>query len=100
MWVQNLKKIFKYLQFVRFNKKILYKSFGRPYKRNLKMRLQIFADLSKDLNIVSLFITIKTEAATVRCSVKKGVLKHFAKFTTLLKKRLWHGCFPVNMAKV
>ena len=46
---------------------------------------------------------------------KKGVLKNFAKFTgkhlcqglfsnkvgglrpaTLLKKRLWHGCFPVN----
>ena len=63
------------------------------------MRLQIFADLSKDLNIVSLFITIKTEAATGRCSVKKGVLKHFAKFTTLLKKRLWHRCFPVNLAK-
>ena len=52
------------------------------------MRLQIFADLSKDLNIVSLFITIKTEAATGRCSVKKGVLKHFAKFTTLLKDTL------------
>ena len=50
-----------------------------------------------------------------RCSIKKGVLKNFAKFTgkhlcqglfsnkvgglrpaTLLKKRLWHGCFPVN----
>ena len=46
---------------------------------------------------------------------KKGVLKNFAKFTekhlcqslffnkvrpaTLLKKRLWHRCFPVNFAK-
>ena len=38
---------------------------------------------------------------------KKGVLKHFAKFTgkhlcqpaTLLKKRFWHRCFPVNFAK-
>ena len=46
---------------------------------------------------------------------KKGVLRHFAKFNgkhlcqglfinkvaglTLLKKRLWHRCFPVNFAK-
>ena len=52
------------------------------------------------------------------CSVKKGVLKNFAKFTgkhlcqciffikvaglrpaTLLKMRLWHRCFPVNFVK-
>ena len=41
---------------------------------------------------------------------KKGVLKNFAKFTgklrpellrpaTLLKKRLWHRCFPENFSK-
>ena len=37
---------------------------------------------------------------------KKGVLRNFAKFTgkhlwpaTLLKKGLWHRCFPVNFAK-
>ena len=29
----------------------------------------------------------------------KGVLKNFVKFTTLLKKRLWHRCFPVNFEK-
>ena len=53
-----------------------------------------------------------------RCSVKKGVLRNLAKFTgkhlcqrfffnkvagirpaTLLKKSLWHRCFPVNFAK-
>ena len=53
-----------------------------------------------------------------RCSVRKDVLKNFAKFTgkhlcqslffnrvaglrpaTLLKKRLWHRCFPVNFVK-
>ena len=53
-----------------------------------------------------------------RCSVKKGVLRNFAKFTekhlceslflnkvagvrlaTLLKKRLWYRCFPMNFAK-
>ena len=51
-------------------------------------------------------------AAARRCSVKKGVLKNFDKFTgkhlcssfffnkvtgrTLLKKRLQNRCFPVN----
>ena len=52
-----------------------------------------------------------------RYFVRKGLLKNFAKFTgkhlcqslflimfqappeTLLKKRLWHRCFPVNFAK-
>ena len=52
-----------------------------------------------------------------RCSVRKGVLRNFAKLTehlcqslffnkvtglrpaTLLKKRLWHRCFSVNFAK-
>ena len=50
---------------------------------------------------------------------RKGVLRNFSKFTgthmclslffnkvaglrpaTLLKKRLWHRCFPVNFAKI
>ena len=37
---------------------------------------------------------------------KKGVLENFTKFTvkhlrpaTLLKKRLWHRCFPMNFVK-
>ena len=53
-----------------------------------------------------------------RCSLRKGVPRNFAKFTgkhpcqslflnkvtglraaTLLKKRLWHRCFPVNFVK-
>ena len=53
-----------------------------------------------------------------RCSIRKGVLKNFTKFTgkhlrqslffekvaglraaTLLKKKLWHRCFPVNFVK-
>ena len=51
-----------------------------------------------------------TEAAVHRCSLRKGVLRNFAKFTgkylcqglffntSLLKNRLWHGYFPVNFA--
>ena len=54
-----------------------------------------------------------------RCSMQKGVLRHFAKFTikhlcqiliynkvadlrpaTLLKKKLWYRCFPVNFIKL
>ena len=55
-----------------------------------------------------------------KCSVTKGVLRNFSKFTetpvpdlflnkvaglnrlrpaTILKKRLWHECFPVNFEK-
>ena len=60
----------------------------------------------------------KNRSSHLRCTVKKGVLKNFAKFTgkhlsqslvfnkvavlrssTLLKKKLWHRCFPVNLEK-
>ena len=59
-----------------------------------------------------------SEAVAQRCSMKKGVLKNFTKFTgkdlcqslffnkvaalrpaTLLKNSLWHRCFPVNFVK-
>ena len=52
----------------------------------------------------------KIRSSHQRCPMKKVVLRIFAKFTgkhlyqslgpaTLLKKRLWHRCFPVNFAK-
>ena len=66
----------------------------------------------------SLFICKTQEAVVQRCSIKKGVLSNFTKFTgkhlcqslvfnkvaglrpaTLLKKRLWHRCFLVNFVK-
>ena len=41
-----------------------------------------------------------------RCSIERGVLENFAKFTgkhlcqsLFIKKGLWHRCFPVNFAK-
>ena len=62
-------------------------------------------------------ITFLTRSSHQRCSLKKGVLKTFAKFTgkhmyqslffnkfeglrlaALIKKRLWNKCFPVNFA--
>ena len=49
-------------------------------------------------------VTYRSSRPEVLC--KKGVLRNFAKFTekhlrpaTLLKKRLWHRCFPVNFVK-
>ena len=73
--------------------------------------------------IIDLKHTLKSEITHYRSSqqevfCKKGVLRNFSKFTgkhlcprlffnkvaglrpaTLLKKRLWHRCFPVNFAK-
>ena len=59
------------------------------------------------------------KSSQCRCSLRKGVLGNFAKFTgkhlcqslffnkfaglgpaTLLKKRFWHRCFPMNFAKL
>ena len=67
---------------------------------------------------ISHFLFDNPRGSQRRCSVKKGALKNFAKFTgkqlrqslflnkiaglrpaTLLKKRLWHRCFLVNFAK-
>ena len=59
--------------------------------------------------LITFVIETTDEAATRGILWKKGVLKDFAKFTgkhlcqsrpaTLLKKRLWHMCFPGNFAK-
>ena len=73
---------------------------------------------------ISTFKNLKNEYITddrsshQRCSIKKSVLRNFAKFTgkhlcqsfyfnkvvglrpaTLFNKRLWYSCFPVNSAK-
>ena len=47
--------------------------------------------------IVQRFSVNKAEVVIRRCFVKKGVLKKSP--VTLLKKRLWHRCFPVYFAK-
>ena len=67
---------------------------------------------------ISFYTAPCSRSSRRRCSVRKGVLRNFAKFTgkhlcqslffnevagfraeTLFKKRLLHGCFPVNFAK-
>ena len=61
-------------------------------------------------SILSLEKYAKLISSHQRCSVRKGVLRSFIKFTgkhmchsltpaTLLKNRLWHRCFPVNFVK-
>ena len=66
--------------------------------------------------IFAITVQMTIRSRDQRCSVREGVLRNFAKFTgkylfqslffnnvactaTLLKKRLWHRCFPVNFAK-
>ena len=68
--------------------------------------------------VFAITVQMKTRSSHQRCSVRKGILRNFAKFTgkhlcqvlfynkvagpepaTLLKKRLWHRCFPMNFAK-
>ena len=68
--------------------------------------------------VFAITIQMTTRSSHHRCSVRKGVLRNFAKFkgkhlcqvlfynkvagpepATLLKKRLWHKCFPMNFAK-
>ena len=90
-------------------------------KAGRKNVIKILKTLVKDKTPVKLqawhFIS-KTKSSHRRCSLKKGVLKKFAKFTgkhlcwshffhkvtgqklaTLLKKRLQYRCFLVNFAK-
>ena len=64
------------------------------------------------------FEILRDRSSHQRCSIKKDVLRNFPKFTgkhlcqvllfnkvaglrpaTLLKKRLWRRCFPVNILK-
>ena len=75
-------------------------------------------DDEEERTLARALIFVAAEAVARRCSVKKGVLRNFKKFTgkhrcqslffnkvatltpaTLLKKRLWHSCFPVNFVE-
>ena len=75
-------------------------------------------DLKKQEFFIISCQTFQMQNSHRRCSIKKDVLRNFAKFTgehlyqslffnkvaglgpaTLLKKRLFHRCFPVNFAK-
>ena len=72
------------------------------------MKIQLF-QLLLFLSFLYLFINWKdSRSSRPEVFCKKDVLRNFAKFTgkhpcqsptTLLKKRLWHTCFPVNFAK-
>ena len=60
----------------------------------------------KFLNFLSEDLICLKAVSCLEVFCKKGVLRNFAKFigkrlrqVTLLKKRLWHKCFPVNFMK-
>ena len=84
----------------------------RPNLNINEMYLSISISFMKDIVLELL------RSSHRRCSVKKGVLRKFAKFTgkhlcqslffnkvaaprpaTQLKRSLWHRCFPVNFVK-
>ena len=51
-------------------------------------------------------ILVKPKSSHQSCSIKKGILKNFVKYTrkhlypaTFLKISLWHRCFLVNFSK-
>ena len=46
-----------------------------------------------------IFIYFLYRSSHPKVLCKKGVLKNFDLISTLLKKRLWHKCFPVNFVK-
>ena len=80
----------------------------------LANRYQSFFSLA----VFSSIWALKFRSSHLRCSIKKGVLKHFAKLTgntcarvsfltnlqasspILLKKRLWTRCFSVKFTKL
>ena len=82
----------------------------------IKLRLRQKKKKKKKKNFS--YIKTCTRSSHQRCSIKNSVLRNFTKFTgkhlrqslffnkvvglrlaTLLKKRLWHRCFPLNFAK-
>ena len=48
---------------------------------------------------VLLFLNFSKFSKAATGAVRKDVLRNFAWPATLLKKRLWRRCFPVNFAK-
>ena len=87
----------------------------RQKKLSLYFQIQIWLRPRKNASGYSFDVH---KEAVAQVFWKKGVLRNFAKFTgkqlrqslffnkvagfrpaTLLKKKLWHSCFPVNFAK-
>ena len=94
-----------------------FKIFGDSYWRELKKNS--VTTIIHFLQLILIWVWNINEtyvrSSHRRCSVRKGVLRNFVKFTgkhlcqslffdkvvglrpaTLLKKRLWHRCFPVS----
>ena len=76
----------------------------RQPSRKTSKTIQFFVtSLRSATNILT---SMKFRCSHQRCSIKKGLLINFTKFSgkylcqsPLLKKRLWHRCFPVNFVK-
>ena len=100
-----------------------YPYFSRAYAPSFFTCLRAYNHSQNILRLTSIpciavFLWIICRSSHRRCSLRKGVLRNFVKFTgkhvcqsllfnkvaglrsaTLLKKKLWHRCFPMNFAK-
>ena len=88
MWINN----FKSLLFWNSRTRLIHVNTSTP---------SLF-DLTKIWNTHQVSTDASFRSNHRRYSLRKGVLRNFANFTrpaTLLKKRFWHRCFPVNFAK-
>ena len=96
------KKVRNCNRFFFFIEKICFKSEERTAKKGRFQRLsqQIIFFKKNGLKIIFLHTA---EAVAGRCSVKKVLLEIWRNWqslsATLLKKKLWRRCFPVNFAK-
>ena len=96
-----------------------------PLKTSENLGFLCFQGVQKDISgmkwVASIYLYIPSKyyrSSLQRCSIRKGALRNFAKFTgkhlcqslffnkvaglrpaTLLKKRHWNSCFPVNFLK-
>ena len=90
--------------------------FSRAYVPTTTHKIYLLYLISIPYIAVSLWIICRS--SHWRCSLRKGVLRSFLKFTgkhlcksllfnkvaglrpaTLLKNKTWHRCFPINFAK-
>ena len=77
--------------------------------QNVRVSKTLHKHFSKCIKDLKYFLKdLHFRSSQQRYCVRKSVLRNFAKFTgkrlcqrpaTLLKKRLWYRCFPVNFAE-
>ena len=78
------------------------------WKKNISSTKFLNKLLSRHSSLLIIHGQLIKYSLKIKEAIRKGILRNFAKFTgkhlclrptTLSKKSLWHGCFPVNFTK-